>query len=74
MNHVTEGKWSIFEDSRYDSEIQICCQCNKYHNTSPDGFGICSFLNKLHSPHQLEWAAALGNIMCDGFEFKEDKK
>lgn len=73
---MSESKWNIFEDKRYDSEMQICRQCNKFHETSSDedGLGICSFLNKLHSPHQLEWAVALSNIMCDGFDFKVNKK
>jgi len=70
---MSKGKWSIFEDKRYDSEVQICCQCKEFVSESTDGFGFCSFLDKHHSAHQLEWAAALYNIMCKGFGFKEAK-
>lgn len=68
---MIESKWSIFEDKRYDSKVQICRQCKKYTETSADGFGVCCFLGCLHSPHQLEWASALANIICKGFEFRE---
>ena len=71
---MSENKWSIFKDIRFDSEVQICNQCKKYTETSADGFGVCSFLGSLHSSHQLEWAAALSNIICKGFGFRETKK
>ena len=73
---MTKGKWDILEDKRYDSEVQICLQCNKFHLTSQEEevFGVCSFLNCIHSPNQLEWAVALSNMMCNGFEFKEGKR
>ncbi len=49
---MSENKWSIFKDIRFDSEVQICNQCKKYTETSADGFGVCSFLGSLHSSHQ----------------------
>jgi hypothetical protein len=72
---MSESKWSIFEDKRYDSEMQVCCQCKMYVSKSKgeDEFGICTFLDKLYSPHQLEWAIALGNVKCEGFEFRKRK-
>ena len=70
---MSEGKWSVFEDKRYDPKQQICRQCDKYvSEDNEDSFGTCTFLDRLHSPHQLEWAAALSNIICNGFEFRGD--
>ena len=68
---MSESKWSIFEDKRYESEVQICRQCKKYTEKSAGGFGFCLFLGDFHSPHQLEWAVVLVNMMCTGFEFRE---
>ena len=69
---MSEVKWSIFDDNRYDSEIQICRQCKKFtaFPMGEESLGVCCFLNKTISPHQLEWAVALGNIICEGFVFK----
>jgi len=71
---MAESKWSIFEDKRYDSEKQICPQCQRFNSKYMESdIGFCCFLNKPHSPHLLEWAVALSNIICNGFEFREVK-
>jgi len=67
-----EKEWDIFEDPRYDADKQVCVQCDKFDpGRSRDGLGACSFLGEPISAHQLEWAVALSDAKCNGFEFKD---
>jgi len=67
---VFKNTWLIFKDKRYDSDMQVCRQCDKYVHHG-DNLGWCTFDNTLCSPHNLEWAIVFKDIQCKGFKFKE---
>ena len=71
---MISNTWEIFKDSRYDSDKQVCRQCDKFHchDNSEEDIGFCSFLNKPFSPHQFEWFLVFEDGKCKGFNFKEE--